>query len=685
MTAHAEGVVPRRLVRKWVAPSSGTENPSPEILGAYRLDADSRPKKRMKRAIATILLTCAATAAGPVSALTQDETFMEAREAFQRGNIQALARLTPDLQGHPLYPYAAYWLLRSHLAEAGQPAIEAFLTDNRDSLLAERLRGDWLKMLARDQDWQSFEHEYRSVTVDDPEVSCYALQARLALHKDQSALRDARSLWFTGAPQPESCAPVFEAMVRQGLLEEDDVWLRVRMALESGNVSFVRQLVVYFPPGKRPDARQFEAAARNPQRFLEHQPAKIKTRAERELTMFAVARLAQSLPAVAAARFEKMQSQFFGEEQTYVWSQIAVAGAMKHRPETVEWFTRAGERLNDRQLNWKVRAALRQQDWKAVIASVDAMSAKERNMPVWRYWRARALLATGRTAEGNAALAPLSFDHSFYGQLAMEELGTNMTVAPDPYRPSADDIGAMERQPGIERAIKFYQLGLRYEGALEWGWTTRGFSDKELLAAAEVARRNGWYERAIDTADRTQGLHDFSLRYPTPYREVVHAYAAQLDLDEAWIYGLVRQESRFSADARSNAGAVGLMQLMPTTARAVAKRLGIPAFDRYSVHTVDTNISLGTYHLRELMDSLDNHPVLASAAYNAGTSRARDWRADRPLEGAIYTETIPFSETRDYVRKVMSNTMYYARLFGTQVASLKQRLGQVAPKPLSNE
>jgi len=258
-------------------------------------------------------------------------------------------------------------------------------------------------------------------------------------------------------------------------------------------------------------------------------------------------------------------------------------------------------------------------------------------------------------------------------------------MLPESYRPNADEIAAMERVPGIARALKFYQLGLRYEGALEWRWTTRGWSDRDLIAAAEVARLRGWYERAIDTADRAQTMHDFALRFPTPYREVVHAYSQQLDLDEAWVYGLVRQESRFSADARSSAGAMGLMQLMPTTARAVAKRFGIPWADRTSFHTVDTNINLGTNHLRQLLDSLDNQPVLASAAYNAGTSRARGWRADRALEGAAYVETIPFSETRDYVRKVMSNTMYYARLFGQAFVPLKQRVGLIAGKPLLDQ
>jgi soluble lytic murein transglycosylase len=253
------------------------------------------------------------------------------------------------------------------------------------------------------------------------------------------------------------------------------------------------------------------------------------------------------------------------------------------------------------------------------------------------------------------------------------------------YRPTAEEVAGVEQAPGIRRALKFYELGLRYEGALEWRWTVRGYDDRNLLAAAEVARRAGWYERAIDTAEQTKSLHDFTLRYPTPYREVVSGYTRQLALDEAWVYGLVRQESRFVVDARSSAGAAGLMQLMPATARQVARRLGMSGVDRQRVTSIDTNISLGTYYLRDLMDSLDNQSVMATAGYNAGPTRARSWRADKPLEGAIFTETIPYNETRDYVRKVMSNTMYYSRLFGQQFTGLKERLGVISPRPLDNE
>jgi soluble lytic murein transglycosylase len=225
---------------------------------------------------------------------------------------------------------------------------------------------------------------------------------------------------------------------------------------------------------------------------------------------------------------------------------------------------------------------------------------------------------------------------------------------------------------------------MRYEGALEWQWTIKDFDDKQLLAAAELAQRNEWYERAIHTADRTQLLHNFSLRFPSPYRDLMQTYTAPLDLDEAWVYGLIRQESRFVVTARSTAGAGGLMQLMPSTARWVAKRLGLKEHHSTLVDGVDTNLSLGTYYLRQMLDSADNQPVIASAAYNAGMRRAAQWRAPLPLEGAVYAETVPFPETRNYVRNVMSNSTYYARLFRQTALSLRDRLGIVPPRPTQN-
>ncbi len=618
-------------------------------------------------------------------ALDVDEAFLSAREAFQKGDIVRLDRLAPALNDYALYPYVAYWQLRARLKEASTSDIQTFLAQYPDSLVAQRLRADWLKQLGEQAQWDSFEREHEGFALDDQEVGCYWLQARLA-RGDSAALQEARPLWFQGVPQPDSCGTLFDQLVRGGQLTQEDVWIRLRLALEAGNTTFAKSLMAYLPPAERISPRQLDSVARKPQRYLEKFPLPLEQRGQRELAVFATWRLAQSLPVVAAERLDRYDGLLPPAERSYAWAQVATAGALKHRPEALGWYKLAMDTgLAERQLAWKARTAMRAADWQTALSAIDAMHPDDARHPAWRYWKSRALIALGREAEGRALLAPLSAEHNYYGLLAYEELGAGMAAIPDFSSPTPESVNTIERAPGIQRALKFYELGLRYEGALEWRWTTRGYSDLQLLAAAEVARRSSWYERAIDTAERTEQLHDFTLRFPTPYRDVVRGYTRALDLDEAWVYGLVRQESRFVVDARSTAGAQGLMQLMPATARQAARRLGLPGFKRHHVLSVDTNINLGTYHLRELMDAMDNQAVLASAGYNAGGRRAREWRAEHPLEGAVYVETIPFTETRDYVRKVMSNTMYYARLLGQPFVALKQRLGVVGAGPLGNE
>jgi soluble lytic murein transglycosylase len=199
-----------------------------------------------------------------------------------------------------------------------------------------------------------------------------------------------------------------------------------------------------------------------------------------------------------------------------------------------------------------------------------------------------------------------------------------------------------------------------------------------LLAAAELARQNSWIDRAINTATRTRQLHDFDLRFLAPYRDTAKIYAKQYGLDEAWVYGLMRQESRFVSQAKSGVGASGLMQIMPATARWIAAKLGLKHFQSGTIHDLDTNMQFGMYYLKTIQQGLDDSAVLATAAYNAGPGRARRWRGDSAMEGAIYAESIPFSETRDYVKKVMYNAVYYARSFGQSNTSLKARLGSIA-------
>jgi soluble lytic murein transglycosylase len=299
--------------------------------------------------------------------------------------------------------------------------------------------------------------------------------------------------------------------------------------------------------------------------------------------------------------------------------------------------------------------------------------------PTWSYWLGRALIAQGKRDEAKPLLQRISGQANFYSNLADEELGRTIAVPPLAMPLTREELALAAARPGLRRGIALIRLDMRIEGIREWIWNLRGLDDRQLLAAAELARSQDVYDRAINTADRTATQHDFSLRYLAPFRDRVDPKARELALDSGWVYGLMRQESRFIMNAKSSVGAKGLMQLMPATAKWVAKKIGLSGFHAGKVTEMDTNVTLGTNYLKMVLDSLDNHPVLASAAYNAGPGRARKWRAARPIEGAIYAETIPFNETRDYVKKVMSNSVYYATLFENKPQSLKSRLGIVQP------
>jgi soluble lytic murein transglycosylase len=629
----------------------------------------------MRLFLAGALLSLASVSA---CAAAQDDDFLAAREAFRNGDAAKVDRYAQRLKGYVLEPYVAYWRLRMRLDGADPAELRSFMSANQDSAVSERLRIDWLKALGAKQQWDLFDAEFPRLARDDIDITCYSLQSRMRSAPTE-ALAAARALWFVGRDSPESCSPLFAALVAGKQLREEEIWMRIRLALEAGQVSVARRAADYLPSRQEPDPKLLGAISANPRAFLDRKSFDLKSRASRETIMFAVHRLARSSPQQAAVHWTRLEERFAAEDRAYVWGLLAQYAAMRHDPSALSWFERAGD-LSDLQLAWKARAALRARDWATVLSAVDAMTEREKSDSGWRYWRARALSVLGQPEEAETIFRALAPEFSFYGQLATEELGQKIANPAATFRPGAGDIKAMSGEPGIRRALELYRLGLRFDGVREWLWTTRQFDDKQLLAAAEVARRAELYDRAINTADRTVALHDFELRYLAPYREILKPRVSELGLDEAWVYGLIRQESRFISDARSSAGASGLMQLMPNTARWVARKLGLKDWRWTQVTEIDTNVSLGTYYLRHVYDVLDEHPVLASAAYNAGPGRARAWRPGSAMEGAVYAETIPFNETRDYVKRVMANTSYYAHAFSQELQSLKRRLGIIGPR-----
>jgi soluble lytic murein transglycosylase len=328
-----------------------------------------------------------------------------------------------------------------------------------------------------------------------------------------------------------------------------------------------------------------------------------------------------------------------------------------------------------------VRAALRALAWDDVLVAVDAMPEAQRQESSWRYWRARALLAQGRKDEAGALLATLATETSFYGVLASEAQGRRFAVpASAPVTATPESVSAFAARPEVRRAVKLAELDMRPESQREWTYIVRGLPDDRLLLAADYARSVGLYDRAINTADRTQARHDYGLRYLAPFRPQFETAARAHDVDVALLYGIARQESRFAPDIVSSAGAVGLMQLMPGTARWVAKQLARSDYRPALIADTDLNTQFGAYYFKYWLERLDRMPALAAAAYNAGPGRAQAWRPPMPLEGAIWVETIPFNETRDYVKKVLANAVVYGQAFNTSQPPLTERLGTVTPR-----
>jgi soluble lytic murein transglycosylase len=610
----------------------------------------------------------------------QDTAFLAAREAFAKGDAAKLARLAPELKGYVLEPYVEYYQLRMRLDEQSPASIQAFVARYPNSVIGERMRADWLRSLARKRDWDGYLAEYPNYLAEDADLACYALQANWR-KGNAVAEADIQRVWNAPREILDGCLPLVEAQLASGKITERQVWDRLRVLFDAGQLGASKRTAAHLPPADRPDDRIIDFVYASPHRYLEKPRVDLATKEGRELIVLAVIRYARMDAAAAAAHWEPRADKYSAADRAYCWGQIAAQGARQHRPEALAWYAKADSApLTDDQLGWRARAALREERWPGVKTSIERMTPVGRNDPTWIYWLGRANLAAGNRVEAETLWGRIAGDPHFYGKLATEELGMRVAVPQKGYTPTAAEVQEMAKNESLQRSLALFRLEQRTEAVREWNWAIRGLDDKQLLAAAEVARRNELWDRAINTADRTQGVHDFNLRFLAPYREVFRDQAAAQGLEEPWVLGLVRQESRFLQNARSSAGAMGLMQLMPGTAKHVAKKNGLQGFTLNQTIDVPVNVQLGTTYLRQVLDELDGSPVLAAAAYNAGPSRAARWRAQRPLEGAIYAESIPFNETRDYVKKVMSNTMYYAAILYGDNRTLKSRLGTIPPK-----
>ncbi len=644
---------------------------------------------RASRALAAFLLLVASTAA-----LAQTDTdFLAARAAYDRRDWTALDALAPSLAGHPLARYVAFWQVDARIDKATPQSVHDFLARYPNGPLADRLRVDWLKSLGKRGDWANFAVDYPPPSGEDVELQCYGIQYRWQ-RDGAAALAAAKPLWFTGRTTPDACEPLFAALIAGGGLTLADRTERFRLATAAGNFRLAHALAGDMPGNRRITAREFAAVDRDPLRALAKGPSSLKTPAGRELALYALDRAARKDAAAARDAWLEWRGRIDPADRNYGNLRIAYHGARQLDPRADEWFKDVRDAglvaapgtdpqgAQDWRV-WRVRAALRAQAWDDVARAIDALPADEQQQPVWRYWRARALSAADRTEEATALYTGLLGDLHYYGLLAAEALGEGASQLAalkrsELAKPDAAALDAFGARPGVQRAVMLARFDMRPESLREWIDAIRGLDDDGLLVAAEYARRAGLYDRAINTAERASTRFDFALRYLTPYRAEFEAAARDQGLDEELLYGIARQESRFIATIVSGAGAVGLMQLMPGTARWIARQLARDDYSPARISSVGLNTQFGAFYFKYWQDRLESLPALAAAAYNAGPRRAKAWRpASGALEGAIWVETIPFNETRDYVKRVLANTMLYTHALDRPYTRLTERLGIV--------
>lgn len=653
-----------------------------------------RPRSVAPALVLSALAACALTLFAPSAALAQnnsnDEVLLQMKQAFQRGDKARLAALLPQARGHVLEPWAAYWELKARLQEAGANEVQDFFARYPGTYQEDRLRNDWLLLTGQRRDWDNFSAAIAGFRMgDDAQVRCYAIlvDALRSGSATQAQADEIRRNWFAQRDSDDGCLTAADRMIAARLLSPNDAWKKARLAIEANRPQAARGAVTLASPDALPLFEEVNASAA---KFLVTRgPVAAKSR--RELVTLALIKIAMADPEQAASQLDaKWSAMLSAEERNWIWGTIGRQSAIKLWPQAVSYFGNVTKNadLSDDMLGWRVRAALRAGQWKDVAPAINAMSEASQQDPTWTYWKARALVNAGgdeRRAQARELYQGIAGTRGFYEMLALEELGQRVVAATRPAPLTPEERNAARLNPSLNRGLYAIAIGLRPEGTREWNYATNlhdrgGMDDRALLAAADFACQREVWDRCINTSERTKGVIDVEQRFPMPFHDTVLRKSQDIGLDPAYVYGLIRQESRFIMDARSGVGASGLMQVMPATARWTARKIGMTDFTPGQINDRETNITIGTNYLKLALDDFDDSMALAAAAYNAGPGRPRSWRNGPVLDATIWAENVPFNETRDYVKKVLANTTNYAAIITGRPQSLKERLGRVGPR-----
>ncbi len=642
--------------------------------------------KRYGLFVALIISAGLVFACAQAAQQTRRQRFKAAWGAIQQGDMQRADTLMSGLHGYVLYPYLVFARLDRRVRRLpgvfdDDAAAARFIATHQGWAIAHRLRADWLRSLAYRKRWSTFLKHYHGSRSSG--LQCAAVSARLHLHPgSNTALNKAMKLWLHGYSQPRQCDAVFARLAERGRLTPTRIQQRLDLALDDGHFSLARYLARRLPTlAEKTQLRRIELFAK-PRTALERTASQDGGQPPTAWVAEALQRLAGDAPDDAIGLLKRLDRRyrFTADQRQNIARRIAEGLAWDHDPRAIEWFQRVQPAYNTTtSRQWRIRAALYQRRWHLALHWIDRLPAWRRQHSQWRYWRARALAATGHRSEARRLYRGLSDGDGYYALLAADRAGQRYHFDSHALASNAALQQRIRALPGIVRAQELFRVDLPGYARQAWRHALEGHPASWYRQAALVARGWGWVDQSIRALVRGGAGDDLQLRYPTAFAPVVLHQAHTLSLQPSWIYGIMRSESLFSTHARSRTGALGLMQLMPATARDVARRVGLRLTGPDALFRPQVNVRLGSHYLRRMTERFDGSLVAATAAYNAGPQRVATWLPRRAIAADLWVDNIPYVETRRYVKRVMAyTTIFYWRLHH-RTLPLSRHMGAVPP------
>jgi soluble lytic murein transglycosylase len=634
-----------------------------------------RPVTRCLRLIATatLALLCGTSAQATNSAAT----YADVRKAFEDAYARAATNVTDagetdseSLKNYPLYPYLQSARIQQAL-NSPDPAVLTQVDQRAGEFIAtygqqpvtRNLRRAWLESLARRAQWNQFLAAYRDAGASDA-TRCQSFIARIELGKTEGLTTDIAKEWLTPRSLPD-CDRPFAWLKQNGALTTALIEERVHLALDNNNAAFARQIIDQLPADRAAPLYEWAALLESPERSIDALITSPSTPVIGTALLAGWKRLARMDHDAAKERYTRfVTARGLNHDSASPYAlTLALALAWARDPAALEYFDLVNPSdFDDPALEWWARAALWSKNWKLAAHTIAAMSETDRQTARWRYWTARTAEESHDDQLAQSTYESLLADDNYYSAMAAARLNRPMTPHPQSVPVNADVLGTLEQMPALVRARELFLCGMRPEASAEWQFGFEASSPEARTQSIRLAAEWGWYDMAVTVATSQHIFNDYTLLYPRPYDAEVNAAAHLAQLAPEIVYGVVRQESLYRIDAVSNAGARGLMQLQPATARSTARYYKRPAPALTDLFDPYINTALGAARLRMLLDEFDDQIPVALAGYNAGASAVMRWLPQDPLDSDIWIENIPYNETRGYVQRILWHSLMFSWL-----------------------